>query len=79
MKSIQNSFKELSYLLRIPQRKPYGTMEGNVKKALKEGIVEIREDYVEEAFNEDKATTAGQDDFARILSRIAEEDQRVAR
>ncbi|KAK9077515.1 hypothetical protein SSX86_005852 [Deinandra increscens subsp. villosa] len=35
MKSIQNSLEELSYLLRIPQRKPYGTMEGNVKKALK--------------------------------------------
>ncbi|GAA0153214.1 hypothetical protein LIER_37635 [Lithospermum erythrorhizon] len=35
MKSIQDSLEELSYLLRIPQRKPYGTMEGNVKKALK--------------------------------------------
>ncbi|XP_035840062.1 RNA polymerase II subunit 5-mediating protein homolog isoform X2 [Helianthus annuus] len=35
-----------------------------------EGIVEIREDYVEEAFDEDKATTSGQDDFASILSRI---------
>ncbi|MFS8027629.1 putative prefoldin alpha [Helianthus anomalus] len=37
-----------------------------------EGIVEIREDYVEEAFDEDKATTSGEDDFARILSRIDE-------
>ncbi|KAJ0822819.1 putative prefoldin alpha [Helianthus annuus] len=37
-----------------------------------EGIVEIREDYVEEAFDEDKATTSGDDDFARILSRIDE-------
>jgi hypothetical protein len=27
--------EDISYLLRIPQRKPYGTMEGNVKKALK--------------------------------------------
>ncbi|CAI0375936.1 unnamed protein product [Linum tenue] len=35
MKAIQNSLEDLSYLLRIPQRKPYGTMEGNVKKALK--------------------------------------------
>ncbi|KAJ0450182.1 putative prefoldin alpha [Helianthus annuus] len=35
-----------------------------------EGIVEIREDYVEEVFDEDKATTSGEDDFARILSRI---------
>ncbi|KAL5730144.1 cytochrome P450 monooxygenase 37 [Ranunculus cassubicifolius] len=35
MKAIQDSLEELSYLLRIPQRKPYGTMEGNVKKALK--------------------------------------------
>ncbi|KAE8674449.1 Peptidyl-prolyl cis-trans isomerase CYP37 [Hibiscus syriacus] len=35
MKAIQSSLEDLSYLLRIPQRKPYGTMEGNVKKALK--------------------------------------------
>lgn len=35
MKTIQDSLEELSYLLRIPQRKPFGTMEGNVKKALK--------------------------------------------
>nr|GFB11670.1 RNA polymerase II subunit 5-mediating protein homolog isoform X2 [Tanacetum cinerariifolium] len=37
-----------------------------------EGIVEIREDHVEETPNEDKATTAGEDDFARILSRMEE-------
>ncbi|PKI31325.1 hypothetical protein CRG98_048284 [Punica granatum] len=35
MKAIQATLEDLSYLLRIPQRKPYGTMEGNVKKALK--------------------------------------------
>ncbi|CAN1154098.1 Peptidyl-prolyl cis-trans isomerase CYP37, chloroplastic [Linum perenne] len=35
MKAIQTSLEDISYLLRIPQRKPYGTMEGNVKKALK--------------------------------------------
>ncbi|KAK9150011.1 hypothetical protein Syun_008320 [Stephania yunnanensis] len=35
MKAIQDSLEEISYLLRIPQRKPFGTMEGNVKKALK--------------------------------------------
>ncbi|XP_077243235.1 cyclophilin-like peptidyl-prolyl cis-trans isomerase family protein isoform X2 [Tasmannia lanceolata] len=35
MKAIQNSLEEISYLLRIPQRKPYGTMEGDVKRALK--------------------------------------------
>ncbi|XVE50361.1 hypothetical protein DITRI_Ditri01bG0156300 [Diplodiscus trichospermus] len=35
MKAIQASLEDISYLLRIPQRKPYGTMEGNVKKALK--------------------------------------------
>lgn len=35
MKTIQDSLEDISYLLRIPQRKPYGTMEGNVKKALK--------------------------------------------
>ncbi|KAI3719652.1 hypothetical protein L6452_20554 [Arctium lappa] len=36
-----------------------------------EGIVEIREDYVDEASNEDEPAT-GEDDFARILSRIDE-------
>ncbi|KAJ0965944.1 hypothetical protein J5N97_027082 [Dioscorea zingiberensis] len=35
MKAIQDSLEDISYLLRIPQRKPYGTMEGDVKKALK--------------------------------------------
>ncbi|KAJ8764693.1 hypothetical protein K2173_007782 [Erythroxylum novogranatense] len=40
MKNIQTSMEDISYLLRIPQRKPYGTMEGNVKKALKIAIDE---------------------------------------
>ncbi|XP_022142899.1 peptidyl-prolyl cis-trans isomerase CYP37, chloroplastic isoform X2 [Momordica charantia] len=40
MKAIQDSLEELSYLLRIPQRKPFGTMEGNVKKALKLAVDE---------------------------------------
>ncbi|CAN0826410.1 Peptidyl-prolyl cis-trans isomerase CYP37, chloroplastic [Linum grandiflorum] len=35
MKAIQTSLEDISYLLRIPQRKPYNTMEANVKKALK--------------------------------------------
>ncbi|KAL5131405.1 Peptidyl-prolyl cis-trans isomerase CYP37, chloroplastic [Glycine soja] len=35
MKAIQDTLEDIFYLLRIPQRKPYGTMEGNVKKALK--------------------------------------------
>lgn len=33
--SLQDSLEDISYLLRIPQRKPYGTMEGDVKKAMK--------------------------------------------
>ncbi|CAH9107999.1 unnamed protein product [Cuscuta epithymum] len=40
MKAIQQSLEDISYLLRIPQRKPYGTMESNVKKALKIAIDE---------------------------------------
>lgn len=32
---LQESLEDISYLLRIPQRKPYGTMEGDVKKAIK--------------------------------------------
>uniref|UniRef100_A0A0E0ALI1 PPIase cyclophilin-type domain-containing protein n=1 Tax=Oryza glumipatula TaxID=40148 RepID=A0A0E0ALI1_9ORYZ len=35
MKTIQESLEDISYLLRIPQRKPYGSMEGDVKKAMK--------------------------------------------
>ncbi|KAF6163178.1 hypothetical protein GIB67_025042 [Kingdonia uniflora] len=35
MKAIQDSLEDISYFLRIPQRKPYGSMEGNVKKVLK--------------------------------------------
>ncbi|XP_020598937.1 peptidyl-prolyl cis-trans isomerase CYP37, chloroplastic [Phalaenopsis equestris] len=35
MKAIQDSLEDISYRLRIPQRKPYGTMEGDAKKALK--------------------------------------------
>ncbi|XP_022732910.1 peptidyl-prolyl cis-trans isomerase CYP37, chloroplastic isoform X3 [Durio zibethinus] len=41
MKAIQASLEDISYLLRIPQRKPYGTMEGNVKKALKGGLQDL--------------------------------------
>ncbi|BAT89430.1 peptidyl-prolyl cis-trans isomerase CYP37, chloroplastic [Vigna umbellata] len=40
MKSIQDTLEDITYLLRIPQRKPYGTMEGNVKKALKLAVDE---------------------------------------
>ncbi|XP_028055945.1 peptidyl-prolyl cis-trans isomerase CYP37, chloroplastic-like [Camellia sinensis] len=41
MKAIQDSLEDISYLLRIPQRKPYGTMEGNVKKALKVSLSHV--------------------------------------
>ncbi|KAI3989936.1 hypothetical protein MKX01_003639 [Papaver californicum] len=43
MKAIQDSLEEISYLLRIPQRKPYGTMEGNVKKAIKQRMRNLKE------------------------------------
>ncbi|KAJ1291471.1 hypothetical protein BS78_02G317300 [Paspalum vaginatum] len=35
MKTIQESLEDISYLLRIPQRKPYSSMESDVKKAMK--------------------------------------------
>ncbi|XP_074311059.1 peptidyl-prolyl cis-trans isomerase CYP37, chloroplastic isoform X2 [Silene latifolia] len=38
MKAVQESLEDISYLLRIPQRKPFGTMEGNVKKSLKAAV-----------------------------------------
>ncbi|XP_068644470.1 peptidyl-prolyl cis-trans isomerase CYP37, chloroplastic [Aristolochia californica] len=40
MKAVQESLEDISYLLRIPQRKPYGTMEADVKKALKVAVDE---------------------------------------
>ncbi|KAI5420502.1 variant 2 [Lathyrus oleraceus] len=40
MKAIQETLEDISYLLRIPQRKPYGTMDGNVKKVLKIAVDE---------------------------------------
>lgn len=40
MKALQDSLEDISYLLRIPQRKPYGTMEADVKKALKIAVEE---------------------------------------
>nr|XP_018674062.1 PREDICTED: peptidyl-prolyl cis-trans isomerase CYP37, chloroplastic isoform X2 [Musa acuminata subsp. malaccensis] len=43
MKAIQDSLEDISYLLRIPQRKPYGTMESDVKKALKGGLQNLIE------------------------------------
>ncbi|KAH8953097.1 hypothetical protein BDL97_08G005500 [Sphagnum fallax] len=35
MKKMQESLEDIFYLLRIPQRKPYGSMENDVKKAIK--------------------------------------------
>lgn len=40
MKAIQDSLEDISYLLRIPQRKPYSTMETDVTKALKIAVEE---------------------------------------
>ncbi|KAG0592300.1 hypothetical protein KC19_1G240500, partial [Ceratodon purpureus] len=34
MKKMQDSLEDIFYLLRIPQRKPYGSMESDVKKAV---------------------------------------------
>ncbi|KAF5196036.1 Peptidyl-prolyl cis-trans isomerase cyp37 protein [Thalictrum thalictroides] len=51
MKAIQDSLEDISYLLRIPQRKPFGTMEGNVKKALK--IAKDEKESILRSFPED--------------------------
>ncbi|XP_006841723.2 peptidyl-prolyl cis-trans isomerase CYP37, chloroplastic isoform X1 [Amborella trichopoda] len=40
MKTMQESLEDISFLLRIPQRKPYGTMEGDVKKTLTTAVNE---------------------------------------
>ncbi|XP_011622319.1 peptidyl-prolyl cis-trans isomerase CYP37, chloroplastic isoform X3 [Amborella trichopoda] len=41
MKTMQESLEDISFLLRIPQRKPYGTMEGDVKKTLTGGLKDL--------------------------------------
>ncbi|XP_028117332.1 uncharacterized protein LOC114314962 [Camellia sinensis] len=48
-----DSLEDISYLLRIPQRKPYGTMEGNVKKALKKVQTDIIKSNLNPVWNKE--------------------------
>nr|XP_043628976.1 peptidyl-prolyl cis-trans isomerase CYP37, chloroplastic isoform X1 [Erigeron canadensis] len=81
MKSIQNSLEELSYLLRIPQRKPYGTMESNVKKALKIAVDEkesilasVPADQKEKGLEIYTSLTDGKGGLQTLLGYIKEKD-----
>lgn len=81
MKAIQDSLEEISYLLRIPQRKPYGTMEGNVKKALKIAMDEkdsilasIPTDMKEKGSILHTSLTDGKDGLKALLNSIKEKD-----
>ncbi|KAH7297844.1 hypothetical protein KP509_25G015100 [Ceratopteris richardii] len=56
-KKIQESLEDIFYLLRIPQRKPFGTMETDVKKALKLAMEERDSIIATAPFDDrDKAT-----------------------
>ncbi|KAK9152636.1 hypothetical protein Sjap_000116 [Stephania japonica] len=66
MKAIQDSLEEISYLLRIPQRKPFGTMEGNVKKSLKGGLQSLLKSIKDQ--DPDKVSVA----LASSLDTVAE-------
>ncbi|MED6126255.1 cytochrome P450 monooxygenase 37, variant 2 [Stylosanthes scabra] len=81
MKSIQDSLEDISYLLRIPQRKPYGTMEGNVKKALKiavdqkESIIAaIPEELIEKGSLVHASLIDGKGGLQALLQSIKEQD-----
>lgn len=81
MKSIQNSLEELSYLLRIPQRKPYGTMESNVKKALKIAVDEkdsilasVPADQKEKGLELYASLTEGKGGLQTLLNYIKDKD-----
>ncbi|KAK6132778.1 hypothetical protein DH2020_033480 [Rehmannia glutinosa] len=77
MKAIQ----DISYLLRIPQRKPYGTMEGNVKKALKIAVDEkesilssVPAEFREKGSALYASLTDGEDGLKKLLQSIKDKD-----
>ncbi|KAL3849402.1 hypothetical protein ACJIZ3_011284 [Penstemon smallii] len=81
MKAIQDSLEDISYLLRIPQRKPYGTMEGNVKKALKIALDEkesilssIPSELKEEGSVLYASLTDGKDGLKNLIESIKNKD-----
>ncbi|CAA0813878.1 Peptidyl-prolyl cis-trans isomerase CYP37-chloroplastic [Striga hermonthica] len=81
MKAIQDSLEDISYLLRIPQRKPYGTMEGNVKKSLKIAVDE-KESILSSMPAESREMgsalydylTDGEDGLKKLLESIKDKD-----
>ncbi|KAL8505945.1 hypothetical protein ACS0TY_016974 [Phlomoides rotata] len=81
MKTIQDSLEDISYLLRIPQRKPFGTMEGNVKKSLKIAVDE--KDSILSSFPPESrekgsvlyaSLTDGKDGLKNLLQYIKDKD-----
>ncbi|XP_002960870.2 peptidyl-prolyl cis-trans isomerase CYP37, chloroplastic isoform X2 [Selaginella moellendorffii] len=68
MKAIQEPLENIFYLLRIPQRKPYGSMESDVKKALK--IVMDGKDTIISSIPEEKRAT-GQELYNTLVDEKA--------
>lgn len=80
-KKIQDSLEDIFYLLRIPQRKPFGTMEGDVKKALKLAMEEKDSILATVPFNEKErgiqlleSLTSGKGGLQALLDAIADKD-----
>eukprot|EP00250_Pteridium_aquilinum_P016844 c23319_g1_i1 orf=434-1741(-) len=80
-KKIQDSLEDIFYLLRIPQRKPFGTMEGDVKKALKLAMEEkdsilgtVPANEKERAAQAFEDLTSGKGGLQALLDAIADKD-----
>lgn len=79
-KKIQDSLEDIFYLLRIPQRKPFGTMEGDVKKALKLAMEEKDSILATMPFNEKERgmqlleSLLGKGGLQALLDAIANKD-----
>ncbi|KAL3698067.1 hypothetical protein R1sor_012143 [Riccia sorocarpa] len=80
MKKMQEALEDIFYLLRIPQRKPYGTMESDVKKALqlvkddKDAILAAVPDNLKERGQELYNQLTGPGGLGKMLEAIADKD-----
>lgn len=80
-KKIQESLEDIFYLLRIPQRKPFGTMESDVKKAIKLAtdekdliIATVPDNNRDKAIQLYESLTTGKGGLQAMLDAIADKD-----
>ncbi|MCO5553246.1 hypothetical protein L7F22_006767 [Adiantum nelumboides] len=80
-KKIQESLEDIFYLLRIPQRKPFGTMEADVKKAMKLAteekgsiIATVPDNNKDKAVQLYESLTTGKGGLPAMLDAIADKD-----